>query len=107
MVVHKEEQGFKRKGRGREKFLLQSKCDAVRNNHTRKSDHSVMTRMTRLSLCPKIATGSNPSSNMSTPPRTTPPRGKNAHSMSTFSMCQQQSSSRVPAGGRRPRMAGD
>ena len=56
---------------------------------------------------PRRIIGLNPSSNMPTPLRTTPRQGKNTHSASTCSMCQQQSSNRAPAGGRRPRMAGD
>ena len=56
---------------------------------------------------PRRTTGSNRSGSVPTTPRTTPPQGRNAHSMSTCPMCQQQSSNRAPAGGRRPRMAGD
>ena len=58
-------------------------------------------------VTPGRTIGSNPSSNVPTPPHTTPPQGKNTHSVSTFLMCQQQSSNRAPAGGRRPIMTGD
>ena len=54
---------------------------------------------------PERKIGSNPSSNVSTPPRTTPPPGRNTHSTSTYLMCQQQFSSRVPTGRRIPRIA--
>ena len=56
---------------------------------------------------PGRTTGLNPSSNVSTPPCTTPPQGRTAHSTSTFSTCQQKSTKRALAGGRRSRMAGD
>ena len=56
---------------------------------------------------PKRTIGSNPSSNVPTPLRTTPPQGKITHSVSTCPTCQEQSSNRAPAEGRRSKMARD
>ena len=45
MVVRGEEQGFEKRGRGREKVLLKSKCDTVKKNHMGQRKISVTMRI--------------------------------------------------------------
>ena len=54
-------------------------------------------------VTPGRTIGLNPSSNVPTPLCTTPPQGKNTHLASTCPMCEQQSSNRALARGRRPK----